>query len=74
MLEALHENSPSDPPSVGAVACEDAIRYRCFPASAGALSEPEHTSGLGVDHDVGDVGYALAQLILELPREPVSIG
>ena len=74
MLEALHENSRSDPPSVGAVACEDAIRDRCFPASAGALSEPEHTSGLGMDHDICDVGYALAQLILQLAGEPVRVG
>jgi hypothetical protein len=44
-----------------------------LPSVRGALLSPEHTSGLGVDHDVGDVRYALAQLILELAREPVSI-
>ena len=34
----------------------------------------EHTSGLGMDNDVCDVGHPLAQLILQLARELVRLG
>src|SRR5450759_3287327 len=52
------------------------ITSRRAPARARRASTawPLARSGLGVDDHVGDVRHALAELLLELARQPVSLG